>query len=292
MSDDGALEIIEGRHPVVEEAIGSRFVPNDTRLSPEGECVIVITGPNMAGKSTFLRQTALIALLAHCGAFVPAASARVPLLDRLFTRIGASDDLRRGQSTFMVEMTETAEILRRSTSRSLVVLDEIGRGTSTFDGISIAWAVAEAMVARGVKTLFATHYHELAGLAAEHDRVANHSVAVRKYKGEVVFLYRVMPGAASGSFGIEVAKLAGVPAEVIEKARGMLAKFESGPGVKPAVDDRQGNLFAQAPARERTASPADELLAELAAVAIDSLTPLEALNMLDRLVREARDRQN
>jgi len=289
---DGRLEIVDGRHPVVEDAIGSRFVPNDCRLSSEGPCVVVITGPNMAGKSTYLRQTALIALLAHCGAFVPAASARVPLLDRLFTRIGASDDLRRGQSTFMVEMTETAAILRSATDRSLVVLDEIGRGTSTFDGISIAWAVAEAMVARGVKTLFATHYHELAGLAGEHDRVANQSVAVRRYKGEIVFLYRVVAGAASGSFGIEVAKLAGVPDEVIEKARRMLAKFEAEPGPERTEREVQPSLFSVVPSRSKRASRAEALVGELAAVETDRLSPLDALNVLDRLVREARDSQD
>jgi DNA mismatch repair protein MutS len=311
MRDDGVLEIVEGRHPVVESAIGARFVPNDCRLS-DAACVLVITGPNMAGKSTFLRQTALSALLAHCGAFVPAASAVIPRLDRLFTRIGASDDLRRGQSTFMVEMTETAAILRSATADSLVVLDEIGRGTSTFDGISIAWAVAEAMVARGTKTLFATHYHELAGLAAEHERVANFSVAVRRYKGQVVFLYRVVAGAASGSFGIEVARLAGVPDEVIEKARRMLARFEAEPGLEtPAVSPQaslisrqasrvppQPSLFEEPAARLQAGSAtptrgvAAELLAELAAVDVEALTPLEALNLLDRLVRDARDRQD
>jgi DNA mismatch repair protein MutS len=264
MHDDGVLEIVEGRHPVVEDVLGSRFVPNDCRLAPDGECVIVITGPNMAGKSTYLRQTALIALLAHCGAFVPASAARIPLLDRLFTRIGASDDLRRGQSTFMVEMTETAAILARATDRSLVVLDEIGRGTSTFDGISIAWAVAEALVARTVKTLFATHYHELAGLAAEHDRVANYSVAVRRYKGEVLFLYRVVAGAASGSFGIEVARLAGVPDEVIEKARQMLAKFESGPGPDAGGREFQPSLFSvRAGTGPSDGGESEELVAEL-----------------------------
>jgi DNA mismatch repair protein MutS len=293
IDEHGTLEISDGRHPVVEDAIGQRFVPNDCSLSPDAACLVVITGPNMAGKSTYLRQTAIIALLAHCGAFVPAAKARIPLLDRLFTRIGASDDLRRGQSTFMVEMTETASILGRATERSLVVLDEIGRGTSTFDGISIAWAVAEALVARAVKTLFATHYHELAGLAGEHDRVRNRSVAVRRYKGEIVFLYRVVEGAASGSFGIEVARLAGVPAEVIEKARQMLARFESEPGPERVAGEVQPSLFAApAAARSPRAAATDALVAELAAVNVERLTPLDALNMLDRLVREARDRQD
>ncbi|TFH29662.1 MAG: DNA mismatch repair protein MutS, partial [Myxococcales bacterium] len=183
----GSIEILEGRHPVVEAMIGHGFVPNDCRLGPGSDTVIVITGPNMAGKSTYMRQVALITLLAHCGSFVPAKSAKIPLVDRIFTRIGASDRLSRGQSTFMVEMSETANILRQMTADSLVILDEIGRGTSTYDGISIAWAVAEAMVKARVKTLFATHYHELAALAGDHDGVGNHSVGVRRYRGEVVF---------------------------------------------------------------------------------------------------------
>jgi len=303
MCENGALDIVEGRHPVVEAAIGTGFVPNDCRLGEDGELVMVITGPNMAGKSTYLRQVALVALLAHCGSYVPATSARVPLVDRIFTRIGASDNLARGQSTFMVEMTETANILRSMSDRSLVVLDEIGRGTSTFDGISIAWAVAEAMVRGRVKTLFATHYHELAGLAAEHDTVANYSVAVRRYKGDIIFLYRVVEGATSGSYGIEVARLAGVPDPVIDSARNMLARFESGPGPSVASAELQPSLFGpQAVSRPASAScggddgePAagpTELAARLAATEIDHLTPLEALNLLDDLVRTARLKQS
>lgn len=278
------LQIIEGRHPVVEAVIGKRFVPNDCRLDPERQLVAVITGPNMAGKSTFLRQVALIALLAHCGSFVPAASARIPLLDRVFTRIGASDNLSAGQSTFMVEMTETANILRNMSTRSLVVLDEIGRGTSTFDGISIAWAVAEAMLAGGVKTLFATHYHELAGLASEHDLVVNRSVAVRRYKGSIVFLYRVVEGAASGSYGIEVARLAGVPDGVTEKAEAILKRFEERPR---AGDVDQMGLFSQ-PSAEAPEAWEAAICKEIAAVDADTLSPLEALNLLDGLVRRVR----
>lgn len=297
---DGALEIEEGRHPVVEAALGSRFVPNDCRLGPDGHRVMVITGPNMAGKSTYLRQVALVALLAHCGSFVPATSARIPLVDRIFTRIGASDNLARGQSTFMVEMTETANILTTMTDRSLVVLDEIGRGTSTFDGISIAWAVAEAMVRGGVKTLFATHYHELAGLAGEHDCVGNYSVAVRRYKGDVVFLYRVVEGATSGSYGIEVARLAGVPDEVIDDARRMLARFESGAPTVTPTGEYQPNLFAAAEiatgsadaqpgaAENSGAAELHELADRLVEVDSDRLTPLDALNVLAELVRAAR----
>ncbi len=280
---DGELSIEEGRHPVVESVLGPRFVPNDCRLGGDAPSLLVITGPNMAGKSTYLRQVALVVLLAHCGSFVPAAAARIPLVDRIFTRIGASDDLVSGQSTFMVEMTETATILRNMSERSLVVLDEIGRGTSTFDGVSIAWAVAEAMVARRVKTLFATHYHELAALADEHEAVANFSVAVRRYRGEVIFLHRVVEGATSGSYGIEVARLAGVPEDVIESARRMLSKFERGEHLRDESSrEIQPGLFDPVPVRE------DPIRRRLAEIDVDALTPLQALNLLAELVGEAR----
>jgi DNA mismatch repair protein MutS len=296
---DGILDIVEGRHPVVEHAIGSRFVPNDCRLGPDQTSLMVITGPNMAGKSTYLRQVALVTLLAHCGCFVPATRARVPLVDRIFTRIGASDNLVRGQSTFMVEMSETANILANMSPRSLVVLDEIGRGTSTFDGISIAWAVAEEMVRGRVKTLFATHYHELATLAEEHDAVANFSVAVRRYKGEIVFLYRVTAGAASGSFGIEVARLAGLPEAVIEDARRLLARFESGEspvaGSGGSGVPQQTNLFdipsRTAPLAKSRDLPKDPVIQALIEVSVEETTPVEALVLLERLVRDVRNRQ-
>ncbi|RMF24861.1 MAG: DNA mismatch repair protein MutS [Deltaproteobacteria bacterium] len=282
----GGLCIEEGRHPVVESVLGQRFVPNDCRLGGDGPSLLVITGPNMAGKSTYLRQVALIVLLAHCGSFVPAAAARIPLVDRIFTRIGASDDLVAGQSTFMVEMTETAAILRNMTEKSLVVLDEIGRGTSTFDGVSIAWAVAEAMVAARVKTLFATHYHELAALADEHEAVANFSVAVRRYRGEIIFLYRVVEGATSGSYGIEVARLAGVPEDVIESARRMLAKFERGEHLQAdSLRQVQPGLFDPPPVRE------DPIRRRIAQIEVETLTPLDALNVLAELVGEARGGQ-
>ena len=299
LAADGVLEIEEGRHPVVERAIGNRFIPNDCRLGPDQTSLMVITGPNMAGKSTYLRQVALLALLAHCGSFVPATRARIPLVDRIFTRIGASDNLVRGQSTFMVEMSETANILANMTQRSLVVLDEIGRGTSTFDGISIAWAVAEEMVRRRVKTLFATHYHELATLAEEHGAVANFSVAVRRYKGEIVFLYRVAEGAASGSFGIEVARLAGLPESVIEDARRLLERFESGESPVASAGTagipQQPNLF-DLPARTAPLPAAegerqDPILQALREVKVEETTPVEALVLLERLVRDVRNRQ-
>ncbi|HYC54968.1 MAG TPA: DNA mismatch repair protein MutS [Candidatus Binatia bacterium] len=292
MCESGDLEIVGGRHPVVEARLGGTFVPNDCRLGMDSRLLMVITGPNMAGKSTYLRQVALIALLAHCGSFVPATAARVPLVDRIFTRIGASDNLAAGQSTFMVEMSETAAILRDMTERSLVVLDEIGRGTSTFDGISIAWAVAEAMGKARAKTLFATHYHELAALEAEHDHVQNFSVAVRRYKGGVIFLYRIVPGPTSGSFGIEVARLAGVPDPVIEKARSILARFESGHGIGGTTAS-QLSLFSSARAASRSAAAeaGEAFAARVAAIDADALTPLEALNLLARLVEEAKAAQ-
>ena len=283
------LSIQDGRHPVVENSSATPFVANDCRLGGETS-LMVITGPNMAGKSTYLRQVALLTLMAHCGCYVPAASARVPLVDRIFTRIGASDDLGGGRSTFMVEMTETAAILDNMTDRSLVVLDEIGRGTSTFDGISIAWAVAEAMVRKGVKTLFATHYHELAALAGEHDAVVNHSVAVRRHKGKVVFLYRIVAGAASGSYGIEVGRLAGLPVEVTDRAREILDGFETGEGPLAGLQNGQLGLFTQAPAVAVT-DENDELLRELSDLDTDTISPLEALKILAGLVRGYRNRE-
>ncbi|GEJ57456.1 DNA mismatch repair protein MutS [Anaeromyxobacter diazotrophicus] len=289
------LDIEDGRHPVVEAMLpadSGGFVPNGvlTASSGEGEDapqLLVITGPNMAGKSTVLRQTALIALLAQMGSFVPARRARVGLVDRIFTRVGASDDLARGRSTFMVEMTETAAILHNATRRSLVVLDEIGRGTSTFDGVSIAWAVAEHLHDRtGCRTLFATHYHELQDLARERPRVRNLTVAVREVGEQVVFLRRLVEGGASRSYGIEVAKLAGLPAEVLARAREILKNLES-----MEVDERGRAALARG--RRPAPSPpgqlalfagSDPALAalkdELLALDLDGLRPLEALNLL------------
>ncbi|TLN10462.1 DNA mismatch repair protein MutS, partial [bacterium] len=228
VSEEYCLKITGGRHPVVEAlAEGERFVPNDILFDAEDNRLLVITGPNMSGKSTILRQTALIALMAQMGSFVPAQSAEIGLVDRIFTRVGASDDLARGRSTFMVEMMESAAILHNSTCRSLVILDEIGRGTSTFDGLSIAWAVAENMHSKGSRTLFATHYHELTDLARTLKGVANFNVAVKKWQDKVIFLRRLVEGGASRSYGIEVAQLAGLPEEVIARAREILGNLES-----------------------------------------------------------------
>ena len=252
VDDSDVLEVEQGRHPVVERMLQARpgagsFVPNDTRLAGSGEQIALLTGPNMAGKSTYIRQVALIALLAHLGCWVPATEARIGLVDRIFCRVGASDELSRGNSTFMVEMNETANILNNATDRSLVVLDEIGRGTSTYDGISIAWAVAEHLHGEGSagpRTLFATHYHELTKLAADRPRLRNWSVAVKEWQDEIVFVRRVVPGAADRSYGIQVARLAGMPPAVVQRAREILGGLEAGSG-----------LPARAPGASAQASP-------------------------------------
>jgi DNA mismatch repair protein MutS len=231
MVAEPTLLIRQGRHPVIERVLASgSFVPNDIALDADSQ-VLIVTGPNMSGKSTILRQVALITLLAHLGSFVPAAEAVIGLTDRIFTRVGAVDDIGRGQSTFLVEMHETARILHQATPRSLVILDEIGRGTSTFDGLALAWAVAEHLhdlQGAGVKTLFATHYQELTELSRLKPRVQNFQVLVTESAGDIVFLHRLAPGAASQSYGIQVAKLAGVPREVIARAQEVLENLESG----------------------------------------------------------------
>ncbi len=291
--DDRTLELRDGRHPVVEAALAGpeRFVPNDTDLDAERR-VALITGPNMAGKSTYIRQTALLVLMAQMGSFVPASKARVGLCDRIFARVGAEDDIARGQSTFMVEMSEAAYILNHATERSLVILDEVGRGTSTFDGIAIAWALTEYLSeVVGARTLFATHYAELTALGAELPAVHNLNVAVREWGDEIVFLRRIQPGASDRSYGIHVAQLAGVPAAVVERARAVLAGLEGeraqsaerlsfGRAPAPAPRDTQLGLF-------EPAGP-DPLRAELEAVQVERLTPLEALNKLAELVLRAR----
>jgi DNA mismatch repair protein MutS len=227
LADEGILSIRDGRHPVLEQQlVEERFVPNDAGFD-SGTQIALITGPNMAGKSTFIRQVALLTLLAHTGSFIPAAAARIDLVDRIFTRIGASDDLSRGQSTFMVEMTETANILNNGTVRSLIVLDEIGRGTSTFDGLSLAWSIVEYLHNKtGAKTLFATHYHELTELAARLPRLKNFNVAVREWQDQIVFLRKIVAGGTDKSYGIQVARLAGVPREILERAKQILSNLE------------------------------------------------------------------
>ncbi len=228
VGQDGQIAIKDGRHPVLEQSLGEEpFVPNDVALAPATQQIVLITGPNMAGKSTYIRQVALLTLLAHTGSFVPAGEARVDLVDRIFTRIGASDDLARGQSTFMVEMCETANILNSATQRSLVILDEIGRGTSTFDGLSLAWSIIEHLHNRvGAKTLFATHYHELTELAQRLGRLRNYNVAVREWNDQIVFLRKIVEGGTDKSYGIQVARLAGVPREVLGRAKEILRNLE------------------------------------------------------------------
>lgn len=228
VGSEGVLNIRDGRHPVLDQAVTEeRFVPNDTDLNNTTQQIALITGPNMAGKSTFIRQVALLTLMAHTGAFIPAGKARIDLVDRIFTRIGASDDLARGQSTFMVEMSETANILNNATQRSLIILDEIGRGTSTFDGLSLAWSIVEHLHNQsGAKTLFATHYHELTELSGRLPRVKNYNVAVREWNDQIIFLRKIVEGGTDKSYGIQVARLAGVPKSVIERAKQILVNLE------------------------------------------------------------------
>jgi len=283
------IEIVGGRHPVIEQQdlAGERFVPNDLYLNSTTHTVLVLTGPNMGGKSTYLRQTALAVILAQMGSFVPASSARLGIVDRVFTRIGASDNLARGRSTFMVEMTETAAILHTATARSLVLLDEVGRGTATYDGLAIAWAAVEYIHARTrAKTLFATHYFELTELAERLSGVKNHHVAVKETGSGIVFLRKVEPGAADRSYGIEVAKLAGLPNEVVERAREVLAEHES---AEQRVTEQLASHEAQPrpPAQLTIFTPLSQpVLERLREVDLNRLTPLEALNLLAELKKE------
>ena len=275
-----ALEIVDGRHPVLDAA-GSPFTPNDVALDPAVCQIMILTGPNMSGKSVFMRQVALLTLMAQMGSFVPARSARIGLVDRILTRVGAQDNLARGQSTFLVEMVETASILHHATARSLILLDEVGRGTSTFDGLAIAWAVTEELHERGhgAKVLFATHYHELTALAERLPRVHNFHVAVREWNDEIIFLHKVRPGGTDRSYGIQVARLAGLPPVVIARAKAILGELER---------ERSGlqSAMAPTPSPEGPAQlglfPAthDPLLLELAALDLGAMTPLQALNLL------------
>ncbi len=289
----GALEIVEGRHPVVERLLRAEpFVPNDVRLACDTAQVLILTGPNMAGKSTVMRQVALVTLLAQAGSFVPARRARIGLVDRIFTRVGASDNVAGGQSTFMVEMAETASILHHATRDSLVVLDEIGRGTSTYDGLSIAWAVAEHLHDRiGCRTLFATHYHELTDLALEKPRVRNASMGVQETGGRVVFLRTLLEGGSSRSYGIEVARLAGLPGPVVRRAREVLGNLEAGEldaAGHPRAAHRSPPAQEQLPLKLPVAGSATaELLQALRALRVDTLTPLAALNLLAELQAKA-----
>lgn len=275
VNDGDEIKIEAGRHPIVETVLSDAlFVPNDTYLNTSDSRFYIITGPNMAGKSTYMRQTALIVLMAQIGSFVPAKSSTIGITDKIFTRIGASDDLSSGQSTFMVEMNEVANILKNATSKSLLILDEIGRGTSTFDGLSIAWSVVEYICGKiGAKSLFATHYHELTALEGQIEGVKNYSIAVKRRGSDITFLRKIVRGGTDDSFGIEVARLAGVPDEVTERAKEVLASVESGQGSGEQIQ-------RQIEKRRDAADRASETEREIMSIDISTLTPLEALNEL------------
>ncbi|HHB90039.1 MAG TPA: DNA mismatch repair protein MutS [Anaerolineae bacterium] len=286
LTEDQVLDIRAGRHPVVELTLeGTTFTPNDTHLAPD-RAIVILTGPNMAGKSTFLRQTAIITLMAQIGSFVPADAARIGLVDRIFTRIGAQDEIHSGQSTFMVEMIETANILNHATDRSLLILDELGRGTSTYDGMAIAWAVLEYIHSHpklGSRTLFATHYHELTALADRLPKIVNFHVAVAEHGDQVVFLHEVRPGRADKSYGIHVAQLAGLPKQVIARANEIMRELEEAGREREALDVGEGamqlSLFSEGP---------DPIREEIEKVDINTMTPLEALNFLYALQQKAK----
>ncbi len=285
LTNDLPVRLCQARHPSIEAIQGrSSYVPNDLEISHDSR-VLLITGPNMAGKSTVLRQTAIICILAQMGSYVPARSAETGICDRIFSRVGASDNLAQGQSTFMVEMTETARILRQATKKSLIILDEIGRGTSTFDGLALAWAVVEDLTGKhgGIRTIFATHYHELTSLEQKISCLKNLNIAVKEWKGDIVFLRRLVPGPADKSYGIEVARLAGVPQRVVRRASEILLELEKQRDKKTVVTEKKRSLLCMA--RPENYEPEDgqeshDLRAELSAVNLDSMTPIEALNTL------------
>ena len=306
LNEKGIIDIKEGRHPVVEQMIcNEMFISNDTYLDNNHHCISIITGPNMAGKSTYMRQSALIVLMAQIGSFVPAKSANIGIVDRIFTRVGASDDLASGQSTFMVEMNEVANILRNATSNSLLILDEIGRGTSTFDGLSIAWAVIEHISNRkllGAKTLFATHYHELTELEGKMNNVNNYCIAVKEKGDDIVFLRKIIRGGADKSYGIQVAKLAGVPDIIIDRAKEIVEQLSD----NDITEKVQSIVVESASESKRRVKKYDEvdmtqmslfdtvtdtdILKELESIDIGNLTPLDALNTLYRLQSRLKNR--
>ena len=288
LSETAEICIEDGRHPVIEVIASDRFIPNHTDVERDRNGIQIITGPNMGGKSTYLRQVALIVLLNQIGSFVPAAKARLGIFDRIFTRVGASDQLARGESTFMVEMHETANILNNATDRSLIILDEVGRGTATFDGLSLAWAIIEYIhdtPSRGGITLFATHYHEVTDLAKTKPRVANYSVAVKEWNEQIIFLRKVVEGAADKSYGIQVAKLAGIPRSITDRAREILTTLERKERDVVAETQKRVTPVAQL---SLFGGAQLEVLDELRGLAIETLSPIEALNVLDRMQRKVR----
>jgi len=287
ITQENVLEIVGGRHPVLAEQLKDRFVPNDVHMGAKDARLLIVTGPNMAGKSTYIRQVALLVLLAQTGSFIPAESATIGLADRIFTRVGAADELARGLSTFMLEMVETANILNNATSRSLVILDEVGRGTSTYDGLALAWAISEYIALRiKSRTLFATHYHELTELEDLLEGVKNLNVAVREWADEVIFLYRILEGGCDRSYGVHVARLAGVPKEVIDRARAILPQLQAhlAEGLDmPELAERARKAAAQ---MQLFADPATRVAREIKAADLENLTPLQALDLLRKLRSE------
>jgi DNA mismatch repair protein MutS len=296
VTENGSIEIVEGRHPVVEKVIQGIFVPNDTLLNTKDDIISIITGPNMAGKSTYMRQVALITLMAQIGCFVPAKSAKISIVDRIFTRIGASDDLSSGQSTFMVEMSEVSGILENATKNSLIILDEVGRGTSTFDGLSIAWSVVDYISRSiGAKTLFATHYHELTELEGKLNGVKNYCISVKEHGDDIIFLRRIIRGGADQSYGIQVAKLAGLPEEVVTKAKEILNKLEESDinkNIKGNIKKDEVAATISISDKNNQISFFDKgdnsIISELKEIDVLSITPLEAMNKLYNLIQRAK----
>ena len=284
LTEDAEISIEDGRHPVIEQITAERFIPNSSDIHRDRNGIQVITGPNMGGKSTYLRQVALIVLLNQAGSFVPASSARLGVFDRIFTRVGASDQLARGESTFMVEMHETANILNNATAQSLIILDEVGRGTATFDGLSLAWAIIEFLhdsASRSGITLFATHYHEVTDLAKTRPRVANYNVAVKEWNDQIIFLRKVVPGAADKSYGIQVAKLAGIPRSVIDRAHEILSTLER--KERAMVEETRGHAPVSSRQMSLFDSNEQDVLNALRAMQIEMLSPIDALNRLNEL---------
>ena len=284
MTTDNDLLIQDGKHPVLAEMLGAEFVPNDISLGNQSGDVMIITGPNMSGKSTYIRQTALLVLMAQVGSFIPAKEATIGLVDRIFTRVGASDELIRGQSTFMVEMTETANIINNATSKSLVVLDEVGRGTSTYDGLALAWAITEHIAAKiKCRTLFATHYHELTELSELFANIKNCNVAVREWMDEVVFLHKILPGGTDKSYGIHVAKLAGIPKPILERSKEILAELETTFQKEASGSHLAKNKTKKPDADTLFVQKHKSVLDKLASVDVNNLTPIEAINLLNKI---------
>jgi DNA mismatch repair protein MutS len=281
------LSIIDGKHPVLAETLGAEFVPNDVELGNGNGDVAIITGPNMSGKSTYIRQVALLVLMAQAGSFIPARQARIGAVDRIFTRVGASDELTRAQSTFMVEMTETANIINNATAKSLIILDEVGRGTSTYDGLSLAWAVTEHIATRlKSRTLFATHYHELTELAELFTNVKNCNVSVREWMDEVVFLHKILPGGTDKSYGIHVARLAGIPKSILERAKEILEDLES-TFAKEATGEHLSRHKTKEPDKDSLfIEKHKSVLDKLSSLDVNNLTPIEAINLLNQIKDE------